>query len=302
MKERYSLMKWFEVRIEVNAEVAEAVSDVLSRFAPGGVAIEARGENHSLTSGTVAVKAYLPVGPSTPHTQQQIEEALWHLGQISPIPAPSFSTVAEEDWADIWKQHFHPLRVGQHIVIKPSWRDVEFAPEDVVIELDPGMAFGTGLHPTTQMCLEVLERKIAPGMQVLDLGTGSGILAIAAAKLGAARILALDTDPVAVEVAHENARRNGVASLVTVTQGSLDRTAEAYDLVVVNILAKVIIELAKSGLAQRVRPGGEWAAAGIIESQVADVAAALEAAGLQISGQRQMADWVALVGCKPKGS
>jgi ribosomal protein L11 methyltransferase len=294
-------MKWFEVCIEVDAEVAEAVSDVLNRFAPGGVAIEAQGEDHNLTAGTVTVRAYFPVGPSTPQTQEQIEEALWHLGQISPIPAPSFSTVADEDWADTWKQHFHPLRVGQRIVVKPTWRDVEYAPGDVVIELDPGMAFGTGLHPTTQMCLQVLEQKVQPGMQVLDLGTGSGILAIAAAKLGAARIMALDTDPVAVEVAHENARRNGVASQVTVTQGSLDRTAKAYDLVVVNILAKVIIELAKSGLAQRIRPGGEWAAAGIIEPQVADVAAALEAAGLQVTGQRQIADWVALVGGKPKG-
>jgi ribosomal protein L11 methyltransferase len=292
-------MEWLQVSVRVDAEVAEAVADVMSRFAPGGVAIEIQGESIPRAGETVTVKAYLPSGPATARVRRQLEEALWHLGQISPIPAPSFSTVVEEDWADAWKEHFYPMRVGKSIVVKPTWREFEVAPGDVILELDPGMAFGTGLHPTTQMCLLALEERIEPGMCVLDLGTGSGILALAAAKLGAAVVLALDTDPVAVTAAQENVQRNGVAERVTVVRGSLDYTTDTYDLLVVNILAKVIVALAKEGLAQRVKPRGQWVAAGIIEPQVGEVVAALEAAGLQVTAQRQISDWVTLIGKKP---
>jgi len=293
-------MKWLQVSVQVDAEVSEAVADVLSRFAPGGVAIEVQGENDTVNQRSVDVKAYLPVDPDTSRVQRLVEEALWHLGQISPIPAPVFSSVAEADWADAWKEHFHPLRVGRRIVIKPTWREFKAGPGDIIIELDPGMAFGTGLHPTTQMCLEVLEEKIQPGMRVLDLGTGSGILALAAAKLGADTVLALDSDPVAVATAQENARRNGVASQVTVAQGSLVQATETYDLLVVNILAKVIMALAREGLGERVRPEGQWVAAGIIESQVLEVVTALEAAGLQVIERRQVSDWVTLIGQNPQ--
>ncbi len=292
-------MKWIQVSVSVSAEAAEAVADVLGRFAPGGVAIEVHGDSLIIADGPVTVKAYLPVGSDTPHVQQQLEEALWHLGQILPIPAPTFSDVVEADWADAWKEHFHPLRVGRRIVIKPTWREFDAAPDDIVIELDPGMAFGTGLHPTTQMCLEVVEEKVSPETQMLDLGTGSGILALAAAKLGAAAVLALDNDPVAVAAAQENVRRNGVEDRVTVVQGSLDQAANTYDLVVVNILAKVIMALAREGLAERIRPGGHWVTAGMIEPQVKEVEAALEATGLQVTAQRQISDWVTLIGLKP---
>jgi ribosomal protein L11 methyltransferase len=286
-------MKWLQVSVDVDAEAAEAVADVLSRFAPGGVAVEV-----AETGGDVTVKAYLPVGPDTPHVQNQLAQALWHLGQIYPVPAPAFSVIVEADWADAWKEHFHPLRVGQRIVIKPTWREFETAPDDVLIELDPGMAFGTGLHPTTQMCLMALEEEVRPGMHVLDLGAGSGILTLAAAKLGAGAVLALDTDPVAVAATQENVQRNGVAELVTVALGSLDQATGTYDLIVVNILAEVIVALAREGLAERVRPGGRWVTAGIIEPQVTEVVAALEAAGLQVTERRRIADWVALIGTK----
>jgi ribosomal protein L11 methyltransferase len=192
------------------------------------------------------------------------------------------------------------LRVGQRIVIKPTWREFKAKPSDIVIALDPGMAFGTGLHPTTQMCLQVVEQKIRWGMSVLDLGTGSGILAVAAAKLGAGEVLALDTDPGAVAAAQENVRRNGVARAVTVVQGSLEHATGSYDLVLVNILAKVIITLADEGLAERVRLGGQWVTAGIIESQVAEVMAALEGTGLQVTDQKSISDWVTLIGGRPK--
>jgi ribosomal protein L11 methyltransferase len=292
-------MKWLQVSVQVDAEVAEAVADVFNRYAPGGVAIEVQGEDRSLTQGVVTVFAYLLIGPDTPNVRTRLEEAMWHLGQITPIPAPTFVPVAEEDWSDAWRKHFYPLRVGQHIVIKPTWREFEANSGDIIIEIDPGMAFGTGLHPTTQMCLEILEEMVQPGMRVLDLGTGSGILALIAAKLGARSVLALDTDPVAVAAAGENVRRNRVATAVTVGRGSLDQATGTYDLVVVNILAKVILALADEGLAERVRPGGLWVTAGLIESQVADVVATLEANGLPVTARRQIADWVTLVGQKP---
>ena len=292
-------MEWLQVSVDVDAEVAEAVADVLSRFAPGGVAIEVSGEDRTLAVGSVTVRAYLPVGPDTPDTRQRLEEALWHLGQISPIPSPTFTHVAEADWADAWKEHFHPLRVGEHIVIKPTWREFQASAGDIVIELDPGMAFGTGLHPTTQMCLMALEKSIQPGDRVLDLGTGSGILALAAAKLGARTVLALDTDPVAVAVARENVQLNGATDQVTVAQGSLEQATGTYDLVVVNILAKVIIALAREGLAACVRAGGRWVAAGIIDPQVGEVTTALTAAGLRVTEQQRITDWVTLIGCRP---
>jgi len=291
-------MKWLEISVKVDAEAAEAVAEVLSRFAPDGVAIEVRGAEDA-TLENVTVKAYLPAVPDTSPIQDQVARALWHLGQIYPIPAPTFSFIAEADWANAWKEHFYPLRVGQRILIKPTWREVEIAPDDILIELDPGMAFGTGLHPTTQMCLMLLEQEVRPGMQVLDLGTGSGILALAAAKLGAGAVLALDTDPVAVDAARENVQRNGAAEIVTVAQGSLEQAIGSFDLVVVNILAKVILALAQEGLAKRVRQGGRWMTAGTIEPQVAEVVTALQATGLRVTERRQIADWVTLMGCKP---
>jgi ribosomal protein L11 methyltransferase len=298
---RIRLMEWLQVSVQVDPELAEAVADVLSRYAPGGVAIETQGQDHSAPTQAVTVNAYLPIGPDTPRVRRQVEEALWHLGQIAPIPRPGFSRVAEADWAEAWKEHYHPLRVGRRTVIKPTWREFNAAPGDIVVELDPGMAFGTGLHPTTQMCLETLEEKVRDGIRVLDLGTGSGVLALVAAKLGAANVLALDTDPVAVTAAQENVQRNAVGDRIMVAQGSLDQVTDTYDLVVVNILAKVIVALAREGLAERVQPGGDWVTAGIIEPQVAEVTAALETAGLRMTEQKQISDWVTLIGRRPNG-
>jgi len=148
-------MEWLEVSVTVENEAAEVVAEVLSRYVYRGVAIEAGPEGWN--AGPVVVKAYLPADDQLQATKRRIEEALWHLGQIRPIPAPTFRPVAEVDWAEAWKERLDVLRIGRHIVIRPSWRDYVPEPEDVVIQLDPGMAFGTGLHPTTQMCLVALQ-------------------------------------------------------------------------------------------------------------------------------------------------
>jgi ribosomal protein L11 methyltransferase len=286
-------MEWLEVSVTVENEAAEVVAEVLSRYVYRGVAIEAGPEGWN--AGPVVVRAYLPADDQLQATKRRIEEALWHLGQIRPIPAPTFRPVAEEDWAEAWKERLDVLRIGQHVVIRPSWREYVPEPEDVVVQLDPGMAFGTGLHPTTQMCLVALEELTRPETTVLDLGTGSGILAIAAARLGAGRVLAVDNDPVAVKTARGNVVSNGVQGTVSVVYGSLADVPGSYDLVVVNILARVIVEMMQEGLANRVRPGGRLITAGIIADQEPEVVAALEQKRLALVERRQTGDWVCLV-------
>lgn len=286
-------MEWLEVSVTVENETAEAVAEVLSRYAPRGVVIEAGPDGWN--AGPVIVRAYLPADDRLRANKRSVEEALWHLGQIQPIPAPTFHPVAEEDWAEAWKKQLKVLHIGQRIVIQPSWLDYTPAPGEIIIRLDPGMAFGTGLHPTTQMCLAALEELVNPGTHVLDLGTGSGILAIAAAKLGAGHVLAVDNDPVAVKTARGNVATNGVQETVNLVRGSLADVPESYDLIVVNILAKVIVEMAQQGLANRLRPGGTLIAAGIIADQKLQVVTALKRAGLALTGQQLIDDWVCLV-------
>ncbi len=305
-------MNWLELSVVVDGEAAEAVAEALRPFAHGGVAIEqVGGQLPSLAddwsvevAGPVvyAVRIYLPDDEAASVTLCRAEEAIWHLGQLYPMPAPQVRRVAEEDWTEAWKAHFSITRVARRLVIVPAWREYTPQAEDVVIILDPGMAFGTGLHPTTQMCLSALEDLLRPGMHVLDLGTGSGILAVAAAKLGAAAVLALDTDSVAVTAARANVAANHVEPIVRVEAGSLDLAgAGTWDLILVNILAPVIIRFLEAGLAARLRPGGVLVAAGIIADQAPAVIEALAAAGLALSEQRQINDWITLIAARPGG-
>jgi len=289
-------MEWLEVSVEVGHEAAEAVTEAFSRYAHGGVVVEAGPEGWN--AGPVIVRAYLPSDDELWSKRKGIQEALWHLGQIQPMPEPTFRPVAEEDWTEAWKKRLKVLRIGENIVIQPSWLDYQAGPQDVVIQLDPGMAFGTGLHPTTQLCLSALEAYVGPGMEVLDLGTGSGILAIAAAKLHAKLVLGLDHDKQAVRVARSNVAANNVQGTVSVRQGSLSDVRVSYDLVVINILARVIVEMLQEGLAERIRPEGVLIASGIIVDSVPDVTAALEEGGLELVDQEQRGDWVSLVARK----
>jgi ribosomal protein L11 methyltransferase len=289
-------LSWLETSVQVDGEAAEAVSEVFNRYGRGGAVLSTDFGNESSDTAVVTVKTYLPLDEEGRKTRRRIEEALWHLSQIYPLPPPQFRELAEDDWANAWKKHYHILRVGRRIVIKPPWQEHKRQLDEVVIELDPGLAFGTGLHPTTRMCLQALEEHLKPGAKVLDLGTGSGILAIAAAKLGAGSVLALDNDPLAVKAARANVRANGVQNLVAVRHGSLDEAADEFDLALVNILARVIIELADQGLVDRVRAGGLMIAAGIVVEQEVEVTTALRERGLEIVERRQEKDWVTLVG------
>jgi ribosomal protein L11 methyltransferase len=302
-------MHWLEVTLTVGGEAAEAVADVLTRFAPEGVAIEATRLEHSLDTGEarsvgeLLVRAYLPADEGLEARRAELEQALWHLGQLLPLPAPAYRPVAESDWAEAWKANFQPLRVGRRLMIVPAWLDPALSEGDIAIRLDPGMAFGTGTHPTTQLCLQAIERHLRPGQPVLDLGCGSGILSIAAARLGASAALALDIDPEAVRVAQENAALNGVAGEVRVAQGSLAEALsgdyggewQGVPLVVANILARVIVKLLGEGLGRLVSPGGLLVVSGILDSQAFEVIAALKAAGLQIAAHERQEEWVALI-------
>jgi ribosomal protein L11 methyltransferase len=309
-----TVSKWLEVSLTVNGETAEAVADVLTRFAPDGVALEATRVEQSPDSesaeaaGEVIVRAYLPAGEDLEQRQAQLEEALWHLGQLLPLPAPAYRAVAEADWAEDWKVNYKPVRIGRRLMIVPAWLNPPLEPDDVAIRLDPGMAFGTGTHPSTQLCLKAIERHLTLGARMVDLGTGSGILAIAAAKLGSGPVLALDIAPEAVRVTRENAAANGVAGGIVVAQASLAELLRGdfgpdwlhTPLVVANILASIITPMLEQGLANVVAPGGLLVVSGILDTQAYRILAALETAGLTIAAQEQSEDWVAILARKPE--
>lgn len=303
-------MRWLEVSVHADGEAAEAVSEVFNRFGHGGAVIEqillsdeaATAAAVETEDPVLMVRTFLPIDEHQGVVRRQLEEALWHLGQIYPIPAPEFREVADEDWIEAWKAGYGLQRVGQRIVIVPSWENYTPRPEEIVIRMEPGMAFGTGTHPTTRMCLVELERRVRPAMAVLDVGTGSGILAIAAARLGATPVLAVDIDSTAVEVARANLAANGVNVAVSVRQGSLevlDSESRAWDLVVANILAEPIAAMADD-LASALAPQGCLIAAGIISDEEPLVAGRFRAAGLAVSDRRQHHDWITLVATRSR--
>lgn len=302
---------WLEISLIVDGEMAEAVAEVLSRFAPNGVAIESTKvdttaedtEGHVV--GPLRVSAYLPVDEDLEETRRKLEESLWYLGRIRPLPPPQFRNVKEADWAEAWKDHYHPIAIGEKLLIVPAW--LKPPSEDrIVIRMDPGMAFGTGTHPTTQLCLEMIEAweqkyRGQAGWQVIDVGCGSGILSVAALKLGAGHALGVDIDRQAVRVSRENAEMNGVSDRIEIGQGSVSEILQGNfsirqaHLVLANILAPVIVRLFGEGLADLLLPGGGIVLSGIIETQVDEVTAAAEQAGLYLAERRQINDWVALL-------
>ncbi|MFN8533196.1 MAG: 50S ribosomal protein L11 methyltransferase [Dehalococcoidia bacterium] len=289
-------MRWLELSTEVDRESVEPISAVLSAEGAGVVVDEAItptsdwGGWEADPSRPVRVRGYLPLQRGVVTRRRRIERALWHLAQLRPVAPLRAREVDEEDWADAWKQHFLVHRIGERIVIRPSWRSYDPSPNDVVIELDPGMAFGTGLHPTTRLCLAALERTVKPGDRVLDLGTGSGILSIAAAKLGATSILAIDPDPVAVDAATANVAANGLSERVQMAEGTIEAVDQTFDLVVANISAKVLIEIAED-LARVTRPGGRLLASGLLDEREIEVAIQFAVAGFHLVESAAERDW-----------
>ncbi len=302
-------MKWLEVSLSVDGEMAEAVAEVLARYVPNGVviestAIEADVEGEGYPVGSFRVCGYLPVDGQLEDTRQRIEEALYFLGRIQPLPRPEFKPIAEVNWAEAWKKHYRPIAIGKRLIIIPAWLN---SPDDtrIPIRIDPGMAFGTGTHPTTQLCLELLEVQLLKeaellDVDIIDVGCGSGILSIAALKLGASRAFGVDTDSEAVTAAQENAANNGVADRADFAVGSVPEImagvfpVKQAPVVVANILASILIRLLDAGLGDLVSNDGVLILSGILEEQLPEMKDALQTHGFRVHEKRQIDDWVAV--------
>jgi ribosomal protein L11 methyltransferase len=298
--------RWLELSVEADLEAVDAVSEILARVAPGGTSVEPGfelvkdGLEARIDAGRPAtVRAYVPAldREAAAQAARTVEEALGHLQAFGLRPIGELHTrlIEEADWAEAWKAHYHVLHLGRRLVIKPSWRRHRRTGDEVVIDLDPGMAFGTGLHPTTRLCLEALEDRAERGSlgRALDVGCGSGILSIAAVRLGATRALGVDIDPIAIEATLANARHNRVGRRVRAREGTIPSGEGPFDLVLANLIAGVLIEHAAT-LAAELVPGGTLIASGIFTDRDAETQRALERGGFRILSRWHETDWVAL--------
>ena len=295
--------EWLELATSVEPEAVEAVSAVFAEHGQG-VAVEQVVESSRdgdvvelPANAPMLVKTYVPLrDPAAAGRKAQIEKAVWALGHLRQVGPLQVRTLREADWANAWKEHFFVHRVGERIVIVPSWRQAEYQPrtDDVVLVLDPGMAFGTGLHPTTRLCLRAVEDSVRSGMRVLDVGAGSGILAIAAARLGACYVEAVEVEPVAAGVCQQNVERNGVADVVHVTTGTLQAAPTVrYDLALANITIATLLELHPL-LAAHLAPGGIAVLSGVLAERADELLVALRDAGWRHERTEQEQDWVAI--------
>ena len=306
-------MNWVEVSLTVNGELAEAVADVLARSAPNGVTTEqavdfVNDEDEGTPTGPITVRAYLPADERLEETRQKLEEGLYYLGMIQPLPAAKFTPIADQNWMEAWKERYHPIPIGKKLIIVPAWLESPDAGR-VSIKIDPGMAFGTGTHPSTQLCLELIEdicdeipSTERASQAAIDVGCGSGILSIGALKLGMGFALGVDIDEASVRASRENADTNAIAperfaiglgSVTEILEGKFQ--VKQARLVLANILAPVIIRLFGMGLADLVAVDGALVLAGILTDQAESVQTCAEQHGLRFVQKRQMGDWVALM-------
>jgi ribosomal protein L11 methyltransferase len=296
-------VRWLELTVEADAEAVEAVSEILGRLGQGAAVRPTRllrdpDDELSVREDPTApyeLTAHVADDPAAPAAIEATERALWHLQAfgLRPVGTLRVRPVDERDWTEGWKEGYAPQRIGRLLIV-PTWLDAPAGEEDVVVRLDPGMAFGTGLHPTTRGCLELLQRIRPMPPRVLDVGSGSGILGIAALALGAGHVDALDTDPVAVEVTQENARRNGVEDRLAVRAGTLEeRCADPYPLLLANLVAAVLIDLAPR-LVAYTATDGDLLASGIIAERGDEVATALASAGFTAEESLDDGEWVSL--------
>jgi ribosomal protein L11 methyltransferase len=295
-------MRWLALSVEADVEAVEAVSEILGRLGRGSVIeplhlAEDPADEQALRPDPAAgyrVTAYVPDDADSSAAVERTEQALWHLQafDLRPMSRLAITAVDDADWATAWREGYEPIRIGR-ITIVPTWLEIP-ADAELVIRLDPGMAFGTGLHPTTRGCLEVLQAIGALPDAVLDVGCGSGILGLAALALGAERVVGYDTDILAVEATRQNADVNLLSGQVTAHHASLpEEPTEVFPLVLANLVAAVLIELA-ARLVAHTAPMGTVIASGIIDTRKDEVEAALAAAGLLVADRRADGDWVTL--------
>ncbi|QHC04823.1 50S ribosomal protein L11 methyltransferase [Anoxybacillus sp. PDR2] len=311
-------MKWSEISIHTTQEAVEAISNILHEAGAGGVVIEdpfdltkerdtTFGEIYELNPDDypdegVIIKAYLPVNSFLGETVEEIKQAINNLMLYNIDIGKNkitISEVNEEEWATAWKKYYNPVKISEKFTIVPTWEDYEpVSTDEFIIELDPGMAFGTGTHPTTVMCIQALEKCVKPSDTVIDVGTGSGILSIAAAMLGAVSVQALDLDPVAVDSAKLNVKLNKVQDIVSVTQGNLlDNVKEPADIIVANLLAEIIMRFTDDAY-HLVKENGYFITSGIIQAKKHEVKEKLIESGFVIEETLAMEDWIALIARK----
>lgn len=297
--------KWLQISMTVDGEMAEAVAEVLDRFTSGGVVVETNvkyrdAEDEGTPYGPVKVYGYLIIDEQIEENRRKVEEALWHLHTIRELPQPEYKEIADENWMAAWKDHYHPIPIGKKLLILPAWIE-QTDMTRVAVKIDPSMAFGTGTHPSTQLCLELVEDYTQPGKTVIDIGCGSGILSIAAIKMGASHALGVDIDAASIKATNENSQANavdpfietGLGSVAEIKNGSF-RIKQA-PVVLANILAPILIRLFDAGMADLISPGGVIILAGILAEQGESVRQAAEDKGLVFVEERHSGDWVALV-------
>lgn len=311
-------MKWSEISIHTTHEAVEAISNILHEAGAGGVVIEdpfdltkerdtSFGEIYELNPDDypeegVVIKAYLPVNSFLGETVEEIKQAINNLILYNIDVGRNkvtISEVNEEEWATAWKKYYNPVKISERFTIVPTWETYErVSSDELIIELDPGMAFGTGTHPTTVMCIQALEKCVQSGDVVIDVGTGSGILSIAAAMLGAKSVHALDLDQVAVDSAKLNVKLNKVQHVVTVAQNNLlDHIDTKANVIVANILAEIILRFVDDAY-RLLEPNGYFITSGIIQAKKQEVKDGLLKAGFVIEETLTMEDWIAFIARK----
>lgn len=291
-------MKWVEVQIIVDGEQAEPIAELFSRHGEGAVILGSENAG-SQPPGSVIVRTYLRHGPNYEERAQKIHEGLWFLGRIQPLPPVLFRDLEEEDWQTSWREHFQPIEIGNRLLIQPSWIEMGETEREIIL-LDPGMAFGTGTHPTTRLSLALMERILKPGDKMVDLGCGSGILSIAAVKLGAEHVWAYDVGDSAIEAALRNSVANEVAEHITIKQGSLDAIKRDFEgrgkpnLVVANLYTSILVRLLSEGLADVVAGNHCLVLSGILDDQEEELLRATEEAGLTMETSLVESNWLAI--------
>jgi len=312
-------MKWIEVSIKTTTEAVEAVANVLYDAGVSGVVIEDPYDIISVNSDEkswdyvdealidleqgAVVKGYIPESSGIVEKIDSIKQSITALPEFGlniGTGEVSILEVNEEDWSTSWKKYYKPTKIGKNIVIKPTWEKYESNEDEMIIEMDPGMAFGTGTHETTMMCVQQLEKRISANSTVFDIGCGSGILSIVAAKLGAKKVIGVDFDEVAVNVAKENVIENKVTSSVEIRHGNLmDVVKDKANIVVANIMADIIMILSKD-ITGFLNKDGLFIASGIILDKIDPVKESLIANGLEVIEVETMGEWSAIVS-KVKG-
>lgn len=297
-------MKWLELSLIAPSEYVEPLSAVFERYGHGGVAEEIQGGYNpdegqdAPNNPDVLLRSYLPIDNTTENRKQHIQIAIALISSLCKLSPLNERILEDSEWMDFWKNHFPLLRIGS-VVIRPSWIEYKKTGNEIVIDLDPGMAFGTGHHPTTKMCIKEIEKNIKSGCSVLDIGTGSGILSIVAAKLGADSVLGIDIDQNAIISARKNIGNNALEDKIKLIHGSITDTDDSikYDLVVANMYTKIIMDIAHP-LLDKLMPNGKFILSGIMKDKSKDVQKLFETKNVHLSHQHIEGDWAVLVGTK----